>query len=402
MQSDLDSYKEDILHDLSIGVTKADLARSYGTSRKSINRALKRWAISSVDQPVIDTTDTRLVTDPESLMKELGINPDEWQVRDVLVSRWGKAEDPNYQLKAKLSKNIELDLIRPAEHSDPLIKARIFSEPDPGQPKLVVACGDQHAPFHDQNLHRLFLDWLSYNSPHEGIILGDLCDFPELSRHRHKPEWKADTQDCINSGYEILNDYISSSHGTKWRFIPGNHDERIRNSIIDYNRQLFNLQRAYVEGQSEPEGSVWSLPNLLRMERLGIEYTEPGGSYSNAQCIISPKIAARHGWIARPKSGATAHSTLDVLGHSIIVGHTHRRGLVYATKHEIGGDTRDLVAIEAGCMCRVDKPTGLGYAIAPDWQNGFVTITVWPDGSFHAEPAVYVNNRLLWRDQVYT
>lgn len=400
-QSNLDPNKERVLDLLKRGYTKAYIAGYFNTSRKSVNRALKRWEAESVVEKIVETVDTRIVTDPESLMRELGIDPEEWQVRDVVVNRWGDSDNPQYQLKAKLSKNIELELIRPAT-PEPLLKGKIFNQPAPGEPKLVIVCGDQHAPFHDTNLHKLFLDWLSFNSPHEGILLGDLCDFPELSRHRHKPEWKADTQDCIDSGYTILRDYIQSSLGTKWSFIPGNHDERIRNSIIDYNRQLFNLQRAHDEGQSDAERSVWSLHNLLRMEELGIEYTDPGGTYSNAQCVISPKIAARHGWLARPKSGATAHSTLDLLGHSIIVGHTHRRGFVYQTKHEIAGDTRDLVAIEAGCMCRVDKPTGLGYAIAPDWQNGFVTITVWPDGSFHAEPAVYVNQKLLWRDQVYT
>ena len=48
-------------------------------------------------------------------------------------------------------------------------------------------------------------------------------------------------------------------------------------------------------------------------------------------------------------------------------------------------------------MCRLD----LGYTVAPDWQQGFATATIYPDGTFKLDLATYVNNTLYWRDQRY-
>jgi hypothetical protein len=51
-------------------------------------------------------------------------------------------------------------------------------------------------------------------------------------------------------------------------------------------------------------------------------------------------------------------------------------------------------------MCRVDG--GLGYVVNPDWQAGFATAVVWPDGSHVLELATFVDGALRWRDQRYT
>lgn len=38
---------------------------------------------------------------------------------------------------------------------------------------------------------------------------------------------------------------------------------------------------------------------------------------------------------------------------------------------------------------------GLGYAVAPDWQQGFLEVRCWPDGAATATPIPYVSGRLL-------
>jgi hypothetical protein len=59
-------------------------------------------------------------------------------------------------------------------------------------------------------------------------------------------------------------------------------------------------------------------------------------------------------------------------------------------------------------MCRVDQtPDEDGriwpnYTAAPDWQQGFATVEVWPDGYFNIDTAKYVNGALMWRDQRFT
>ena len=112
------------------------------------------------------------------------------------------------------------------------------------------------------------------------------------------------------------------------------------------------------------------------------------------------------GWIAQQGSGKSALATLEHLGYSVIIGHSHRQSLVYKTTHDIEGDTTTLVAAEAGCMCRIDQQVRDGrkfpdFTPLPDWQQGFATVTMHPDGLFQIEHATYVNGTLLWRDQQY-
>jgi hypothetical protein len=239
---------------------------------------------------------------------------------------------------------------------------------------------------------------LEENKPEEGILIGDTVDFPDISRHRLDPENNATVQECINSGYKVLRDYVKASPETRWTKLAGNHDERIRNTMIDMAEKMYNVKQAELE--EDPNApSVLSIRHLLRLDELGIEYIEPNGEYAQCQVNISPYLAARHGWLAAKGSGSSALKTLEHLGYSIVVGHTHRQGHVHKTTHDINGDPTTLTAIETGCMCRVEG--GLGYAVAPDWQNGFATATVYEDGKFKMDLATYVSNTLMWRDQRY-
>lgn len=45
-------------------------------------------------------------------------------------------------------------------------------------------------------------------------------------------------------------------------------------------------------------------------------------------------------------------------------------------------------------MARIEG--GLGYAVSPDWQQGFLDLTVWPDGTHTARPVPFVGGRLLY------
>jgi hypothetical protein len=51
-------------------------------------------------------------------------------------------------------------------------------------------------------------------------------------------------------------------------------------------------------------------------------------------------------------------------------------------------------------MCKIEG--GLGYTVNPDWQGGWATAVVWPDGSHQIEHATYVDGVVRWRDQRYS
>jgi hypothetical protein len=193
----------------------------------------------------------------------------------------------------------------------------------------------------------------------------------------------------------------------RWTKLMGNHDDRFHNFFLD---KPSTAQVAEWKRPDTPNGEGERLLDLRfagRLDELDIDVVDTGGDYSLGQVNLSKHLAVRHGWIARAGAGNSAQATLQSLRYSVIVGHTHRLAIVSHTSASIDGVTNTLQAAEAGCMCRVSQiPAADGrvfpsYAVTPDWQQGFMTASIWPDGRFHLTPAVYVDGTLLYGDQRY-
>jgi predicted phosphodiesterase len=240
----------------------------------------------------------------------------------------------------------------------------------------------------------LFLDWLAFNKPDEGVHLGDLMDFPTISRHRDNPAYAATPQECINAGYATLRSYREASQGTAWRLLRGNHDDRLRAEQLSRAERIYGLRPADISGQEFDQ--ALSLRRLLHLDELGVEYVGDDGQYEQSEVEVAPDLVARHGWITGSNS---AEKTLRKVGCDVVVGHTHRQVITWATEVR-RGKTLVTQAVEAGCMCRVEG--GLGYTVNANWQQGFATAVVWPDGTHVLELASFVDGSLRWRDQRYT
>lgn len=328
--------------------------------------------------------------DLDRLLRSRNLDPADWVVVRCRVNEWAD------------QRQLRVDL-EPSEAM--LIPARVdgWKAPTPklrkraaGEPELVAFFGDHHVPFHDEGLHEAVIAWLKEFKPDRAIMLGDLLDFDQVSRHRKTPEWTATLQDTIDQGYGVLRAYIEASSNTAWTMLDGNHEDRLRKAILDYLYATYGLRRA----DSPDENPVLSVPFLLRLDELGVEWVRSAtGSYEDAQVNVTSELAARHGWIARKGSGASALQTIDHLRYSVVIGHTHRQSVVFHTAHSITGEPKTLLGCEAGTLAQVRH--GLGYAQAPDWQNGFATASIWPDGQFNVQLAQWVDDRLLWRDWCY-
>jgi len=398
MTNNLDTYRDSIEGWLEDGTSLTDVAkklrRKYDvdTTRHSIRRAVKRWrsnVISVDDKEATVVTNDYDLGDIDRLLRDRNLDPEDWEVTNLRVNEWGENGE-NRQLRATFARR----------HPTTIEPARVPSDYQRPRPKksnedsrLIVFVGDQQAPFHDKKLHETFLSFLAEEKPEEGILIGDTMDFPVISRHPSEPHTAATTQECIDSAYLIIRDYVQSSEGTYWTKLAGNHDERIRRTIIDNVPDLYDLKRA------DEDTSIFDVGYLLRLDELGVEFINPEGSYKHSQVNVSPNLAARHGWVARKGSGASALATLDHLGYSIVVGHTHRQSRVHKTSYNIDGKPTTLTAVETGCMCSIVG--GLGYAVNPDWQQGFATANVFGDGSFTIDLATFVDNKLYWRGKRY-
>jgi hypothetical protein len=259
--------------------------------------------------------------------------------------------------------------------------------------RLYVILPDQQIPYHDRELHELVLRWLNVNQPYGKVYSGDLIDLPGISRHEWDPAMDPDplksTMTAIRDTRTYLKECESAAGKGDDYLCEGNHEARLPKYLIKHAPHLYALE--------EPNGErTLDLARLLDLPARGIQLA-PGG-WPQGKVWLSPKLSVMHGWLARSKSGVTAHATLDHLGHSVIVGHTHRMGKIYQTRHTYDG-LEVHVAAEAGTLARIEG--GLGYATAANWQNGFITARVFPDGTFSLSEAVYVKKRLYWEGQVY-
>ena len=334
--------------------------------------------------------------DIRALLAKRGLRADDWIVTKARVNEWGGLDGDNRQLRVDLAPRLGLLLPAATEGWKPPKRVEGSQDTNAG---LVVCLGDHHAPQHDKRLHEAVCAWLREFKPERGIILGDLLDFDQLSRHRRTPEWTATVQDTINTAYGILRAYIEASPGTRWSMLDGNHEERLRNSILDHLSSVFGVSQAAGDDKEldGPLRPVLSTPFLLRLDELGVEWESPDGGYENAQIKLTSELAARHGWVVKKGSGASALTSIDRLRYSVIIGHTHRQAIVHHTAHSIDGKPKTLLGCEAGTLASIEG--GLGYATSPDWQRGFATATVYPeDGTFKVDLATYVDGLLMWRD----
>jgi hypothetical protein len=322
---------------------------------------------------------------PEKLLREHGLDPEEWVIARIRVNRWDDPDSPKHQLRFDVVPKaavVEIAAPDPSKwKAPPKPKAR---KRKGDEPRKVVVVSDHHAPFEDRTLHKLFLRYLEDEQPHQGIINGDLLDFHTISRHRSRDGFAAPVNDCLQAGFDILADYRTASPDTEWTLKKGNHDQRLEDLVMDNARGLHGVTAA---GDDVP---ALSLRRLLHLDELGIEYVE--ADWDMAKVRVSKRLSVRHG----PATGkAATHRLLDKFSVSVLQGHTHRLSLTLRTEHTDEDDepTTTRLAAEGGCMCQIHQ--GLGYADSPDWNQGFILAHVWDDEDFQVLPGVYVPGRLL-------
>lgn len=384
------------------------VGRATGIPYSTIHKMISRAGIAGTRQPEVDelnidpprsrsvsSNDPKEWGDVERLLKRRGLRVEDWFIRSARVNEWGAADNLSTQLRVDLDPR---QLLPRQVDSAPGWKP-----PRPGKGErvtggLVALLGDHHAPHHCPDLHNAVIAWLSEHKPERIVILGDLLDYDQVSRHARTPEWSATLQSTLEAAYNILRAYRAASPLSRIEILDGNHEDRLRNAVLANLPAIHGLRRAGDEN-SPP---VLSTRHLLRLDELNVTYHgSTVGSYDSAQIRLAPNLAARHGWIAKRGSGTSALATINNLRYSVIIGHTHRQSIVYQTAHSIDGVERRLLGAEAGTLARIDG--GLGYVPggSADWQQGFATATICPDGRFTVELAVYASSTLLWRNWRY-
>ena len=262
-------------------------------------------------------------------------------------------------------------------------------------------------PFHDESALRVAIKitaWLEANERVDEVInLGDFLDLPSQGRFTQEPSFASTTQAAINRGHLFLQEQRGAAGpAAKIVLIEGNHDRRMEKFIVDNAASAFGLKRANTD-----EVPVMSLPYLLRLDEIGVEYIDayPAGAY-----WLNDRLRAIHGDKVR-SNGSTAAAYTNHSPHiSTIFGHVHRQELQSRTVFDRKGPIKS-VAISPGCLCRVDgavpsvngstKIDGTPAQFFENWQQGIAVISYKPSGEFFTELVQIDNGKAMFRGREF-
>lgn len=185
-------------------------------------------------------------------------------------------------------------------------------------------------------------------------------------------------------------------------YLTGN--SRLENNILANALQSFGLKKA----NSPLSLSVLSVPYLLRLEELGVEYVEgyPSGAY-----WLNDHIRCIHGYKTR-SAGSTADAVTKNERVSTIFGHIHRIEVQHRTQRDRFGPYR-MFGATPGCLCKIngDVPSyhsaidrnGAAVVQYEDWQQGVLVVHYQEDSDKYALEMVQIQDGwALFRGQIYS
>jgi hypothetical protein len=416
--------REVLLAELEKHKTADGIARAYGLSPGTIRNAMKRQGIDrmpngvnatragattgaetagiAVDGDGLSATATLPagadLSDIPALLRARGLEPDDWVVERVTVNEWealAYGGGPGGEARTVTLHQLKVNLLSKRVVVTAATEVRQRPVPelvdrDPAEPRLVVVCGDDQAPYQDERLHEVLCRWLEEVRPDAGVFTGDTMDFPTISRHQDRVNWAASAQECVDTGYRLLAERVDASPGTRWVKLRGNHDWRLESELMGRAERMAFLSPALRPGE-EREPHLYSVRRLLHLDELNVELAGvEGEDWRFGEVTLASGLVVRH---EPPNIGKSLR-----LNRTVVAGHTHRQSLRSWTTYDDQGDQLVRSVVEAGCMCRTD-PAGLGYAVDPDWQGGWATVTIWPDGTHLAELAEWRRGNLIWRGE---
>ena len=260
-------------------------------------------------------------------------------------------------------------------------------------------------PFHDEAAIDVALQIITDTQPEKIINLGDLLDFAQFGRFAQEPSFAMTTQKALDTAHEFLAKQRAIVPDAEIKYLEGNHDKRLQTFILQNAMAAFNMRQAATPPDTWPVNSV---PHLLRLEDLDVEYIE---GYPQNRVFINERVAASHGPKKYSSARSSAALSVDDERVSVIVGHTHRIELAHKTRAVHKGFKQNFVAC-IGCLCRTDGtvPSTKGSISAfgrpvvayEDWQNGIGVLTYKEgDGDFHLDIIPIISGKAIFRGKQY-
>ena len=278
--------------------------------------------------------------------------------------------------------------------------------PDPQFGYLRLDTGEM-VSMQDEVAIACTLEVLAAVRPDVIIFLGDTLDFAEWSsKFLVLPEFALTTQDTVDAAHSYLAHSLAAA-GPQVEdvyLMEGNHDNRMANSIARNAMAALRLRRA-----NAPESwPVLSVPNLLRLDELGITYVDgyPAGRIKIADAHPGQApLYALHGERLDVVKQAKAERV------STVQGHAHHVALHSATYFGDDGEKLDVEAWSLGCLCKTNgvvPSTKGGNTVRgtfverqESWQHAMGVLTE-TDSGWWMEPVRIRDGKAVWHGKEYT
>src|SRR3989344_1348956 len=249
-----------------------------------------------------------------------------------------------------------------------------------GNWEKAVSISDIHRPYEDPVAIEATFSFLKEFQPDVIFVNGDVNDFEDISRFAKSPIYFLTDEDIkeintliVDDGnkkfikprlqrefekiYEFFKRLREICPNARIIWVFGNHEFRLQGYVEQEAGQLAGVRRP--GGREE----ILSLAEITRVKEFGVEVVYSGlieSSTSYGGLLIG------HYYKVCNKSAYTARNLLQQKHRSLLQPHVHRMGAHYKTSL----DGKMLVAIEQGCLCRLDPH----YMQNPNWQQGFAVI----------------------------
>lgn len=114
------------------------------------------------------------------------------------------------------------------------------------------------------------------------------------------------------------------------------------------------------------------------LSSLGLQYEklvgmpELGITFNKKISKVAPNTLMAHGdeYKMSQVAGQTALKLMEMTGHNVIIGHTHRQGIVYRSEG-FAGHSKPLFGMEVGHLMDMNQARYLRPLGAANWQLGF-------------------------------
>jgi UDP-2,3-diacylglucosamine pyrophosphatase LpxH len=260
----------------------------------------------------------------KSVARELGVT--EWRVRCVVRSEVTRL------IVRREAKDVRLHQI--AKERVQTIRCLILS--------------DIHIPYHDHSALALALAYAKDYKPTHIVLNGDIIDAQEISSHPKDKHNPITFQDEVNEARQFLRVLRHQHKKATIVYTMGNHEHRLERYLTAHAPELASVD-------------ALALDELLELREHRIEFVD-----QRCKVSIGP-FEVFHGSIIRKDAGNSVRGHMTRRGGSVVMGHTHRMGIVART------DRNGIHwGIENGHLSDPDPD----WTHDPDWQQGFSQIDV--------------------------